>query len=98
MDGCLFIFANVRLSKCLFMAYSGVMKRRLIISIIAALVYTATYAGILTWQGEELRQVDLLIGAIVFAVTFYIVRTWLDKRRYRKEQTPNQPEEESESR
>lgn len=73
------------------------MKRRLTISIIAALVYTATFAGITVWRGEELHQADLVIGALVFAVTFYAVRTWLDKRRYQQHDTAHSDDENTSS-
>lgn len=65
--------------------YTVTMRKRLVISILAAAVYTAVFAGILTWQGREVLQTDLVTGAFVFAVTFYLVRTWLDSRRDKKD-------------
>jgi|AntRauTorckE6833_2_1112554.scaffolds.fasta_scaffold01156_8 multisubunit Na+/H+ antiporter MnhE subunit len=60
------------------------MKRRIVTSIIAAGVYTIIYAGILVYRNQELKESELVVGALVFAVIFYVMRTWLDKRRYRQ--------------
>ena len=57
------------------------MKRRIITAVIAALVYAATYATILSMQGEEIILLELAFGTVLFFVAFYLLRTWIERRR-----------------
>jgi hypothetical protein len=58
------------------------MKKRLIVSLVASLVYTTVYGLFLYSDGGAIAWLDLGLGALVFMVVFYAIRTWLDTARY----------------
>ena len=68
------------------------MKKRFIISLIAAVVYVATYTAILATQNEPIIWSEILLGGFLFLVAFFGLRTWLDQRREQRDNTEYEKE------
>lgn len=66
------------------------MKHRLLTSVVAAVVYMATYVGILLSQNEPVVYGEILLGGALFFVAFFLMRRWLDQRRERRDNTSNE--------
>lgn len=61
------------------------MKQRLKISAVAAVVYAVSFSLILYSQGEAIVYQEIGVGALVFFLAFYGLRTLLDHWKKRRD-------------